>query len=115
VKSEVLNEVKLCAFAPWWYNFLSNNCQKLKVLKKERRKSSLHLLPELRPQTVPDKILDTKDNYLVYLGFQDDIISSEFRKVLEESIKKTVDITTENKSHVMSLVELLYFMDFIKF
>ena len=40
-------------------------------------------------------ILDTKDNSVVYLGFQDDIVPSEFRKVLEESIKKSKPVVIE--------------------
>ena len=40
-------------------------------------------------------ILDTKDNAVVYLGFQEDIVPSEFRKALEESINKSKEINIE--------------------
>jgi mannose-6-phosphate isomerase class I len=40
-------------------------------------------------------ILDTKDNAVVYLGFQDDIVSSEFRKELEESLKESKPVNIE--------------------
>jgi mannose-6-phosphate isomerase class I len=40
-------------------------------------------------------ILDTKDNAVVYLGFQDDIIPPEFRKVLEISTEKSQHVDVE--------------------
>ena len=40
-------------------------------------------------------ILDTKDNSVVYLGFQDDIVPSEFRNELEESDKKSKPVDLE--------------------
>jgi mannose-6-phosphate isomerase class I len=40
-------------------------------------------------------ILDTKDNAVVYLGFQEDINPSEFRNVLEESIKDSIPLNIE--------------------
>ena len=53
-------------------------------------------------------ILDTKDNAVVYLGFQDDIVPSEFRKELEESIKKSkpVDIEKFVQKHQSSKHDL---------
>jgi mannose-6-phosphate isomerase class I len=53
-------------------------------------------------------ILDTKNNAVVYLGFQDDIIPSEFRKELEESIKlsKPVDIEKFVQKHHSSKHDL---------
>jgi mannose-6-phosphate isomerase class I len=40
-------------------------------------------------------ILDTKDNAVVYLGFQDDIESSEFRKELDESLTDSIPVNIE--------------------
>ena len=40
-------------------------------------------------------ILDTKDNAVVYLGFQDDIVSSEFKKELLDSKSKSIPIDIE--------------------
>jgi mannose-6-phosphate isomerase class I len=40
-------------------------------------------------------ILDTKDKAVVYLGFQDDIIPSDFRKELEESIEESKPVNIE--------------------
>jgi mannose-6-phosphate isomerase class I len=40
-------------------------------------------------------ILDTKDNAVVYLGFQEDIIPSEFRNALEESLEKAKPVEIE--------------------
>jgi len=40
-------------------------------------------------------ILDTKDKAVVYLGFQEDIVPSEFKKELEESILKTIPANIE--------------------
>jgi mannose-6-phosphate isomerase class I len=40
-------------------------------------------------------ILDTKDNAVVYLGFQDKIVSSDFRKELEESISESKPVNIE--------------------
>jgi mannose-6-phosphate isomerase class I len=40
-------------------------------------------------------ILDTKDNASVYLGFQDDIVSSEFNIALAESCRKSLPIDIE--------------------
>jgi len=53
-------------------------------------------------------ILDTKDNAVVYLGFQEDIIPSEFRKELGESISKSkpVDIEKFVQKHQASKHDL---------
>jgi mannose-6-phosphate isomerase class I len=53
-------------------------------------------------------ILDTKDNAVVYLGFQDDIVPSDFREVLEESMKysKPVDIEKYVQKHPASKHDL---------
>ena len=53
-------------------------------------------------------ILDTKDNAVVYLGFQDDIVPSEFRNELEESIKRSnpVDIEKFVQKHKASKHDL---------
>ena len=53
-------------------------------------------------------ILDTKDNADVYLGFQEDIIPSEFGKALEESYlnSKTVDIEKFVQKHPASKHDL---------
>jgi mannose-6-phosphate isomerase class I len=40
-------------------------------------------------------ILDTKDNAVVYLGFQDDIVSSEFNKELVDSNTKSIPINID--------------------
>jgi mannose-6-phosphate isomerase class I len=40
-------------------------------------------------------ILDTKDDAVVYLGFQEDIIPSEFRKTIEESYLKSKPVDIE--------------------
>jgi mannose-6-phosphate isomerase class I len=40
-------------------------------------------------------ILDTKDNAVVYLGFQDDIVPAEFSKELADSIAKSIPIEIE--------------------
>lgn len=40
-------------------------------------------------------ILDTKDNAVVYLGFHDDIIPTEFRNILEESHLKKIPVDIE--------------------
>jgi mannose-6-phosphate isomerase class I len=40
-------------------------------------------------------ILDTKDNAVVYLGFQDDIVPTEFRYILEESLVKAIPVDIE--------------------
>jgi mannose-6-phosphate isomerase class I len=40
-------------------------------------------------------ILDTKDDAIVYLGFQDDIVPSEFRNDLEESFLKSKPVEIE--------------------
>jgi mannose-6-phosphate isomerase class I len=40
-------------------------------------------------------ILDTKDNAVVYLGFQDNIVSGEFRKELEESLTESKPVNIE--------------------
>jgi len=40
-------------------------------------------------------ILDTKDKAIVYLGFQEDILPSEFRNELEESIKNSNPVNIE--------------------
>ena len=40
-------------------------------------------------------ILDTKDKAVVYLGFQEDIVPSEFKKELEESVLKTIPANIE--------------------
>jgi mannose-6-phosphate isomerase class I len=41
-------------------------------------------------------ILDTKDNAIVYLGFQDNIVPLEFRKALEKSYNEHVPVNIEN-------------------
>lgn len=53
-------------------------------------------------------ILDTKDNAVVYLGFQEDIVPSEFREELKESIKKSnpVDIDKFVQKHKASKHDL---------
>lgn len=53
-------------------------------------------------------ILDTKDNAVVYLGFQDDIDSNIFRKELENSLEKskTVDIEKYVQKHTASKHDL---------
>lgn len=53
-------------------------------------------------------ILDTKDKAVVYLGFQEDIIPSEFRKELGESISKSkpVDIEKFVQKHQASKHDL---------
>jgi mannose-6-phosphate isomerase class I len=53
-------------------------------------------------------ILDTKDNAVVYLGFQEDIDSSEFRKELDESIQETrpADIEKYVQKHEASKHDL---------
>ena len=53
-------------------------------------------------------ILDTKDNAVVYLGFQEDIDFSEFRNELEESIinSKPVDIEKHVQKHQASKHDL---------
>jgi mannose-6-phosphate isomerase class I len=53
-------------------------------------------------------ILDTKDNAVVYLGFQDNINSSVFRKELEASLKesKPVDIEKYVQKHKASKHDL---------
>jgi mannose-6-phosphate isomerase class I len=40
-------------------------------------------------------ILDTKDNAVVYLGFQEDIDPAEFRKVIEKSFIRSEPVTIE--------------------
>ena len=40
-------------------------------------------------------ILDTKDNAVVYLGFQNDIVPSEFNEALKESIKNSNPVNIE--------------------
>lgn len=40
-------------------------------------------------------ILDTKDNAVVYLGFQDNIVAGEFRKELEESLTESKPVNIE--------------------
>ena len=40
-------------------------------------------------------ILDTKDNAVVYLGFQEDIVPAEFRKELEKSFLESKPVTIE--------------------
>ena len=40
-------------------------------------------------------ILDTKDNAVVYLGFQNDIVPGEFRKELEESLLESKPVNIE--------------------
>ena len=40
-------------------------------------------------------ILDTKDDAVVYLGFQNDIVSSEFKKELEESLMESKPVNIE--------------------
>jgi len=40
-------------------------------------------------------ILDTKDNAVVYLGFHDEIVSSDFRKELEESVIESKPVNIE--------------------
>ena len=53
-------------------------------------------------------IMDTKDNAVVYLGFQEDIDSSKFRNELEESFQdsKTVDIEMYVQKHNASKHDL---------
>ena len=53
-------------------------------------------------------ILDTKDDAVVYLGFQEDINSSDFRNELEESIKKSkpADIERYVQKHKSSKHDL---------
>ena len=53
-------------------------------------------------------ILDTKDNAIVYLGFQEDIVPSEFRKELEGSVKesKPADIEKYVQKHEASKHDL---------
>jgi len=53
-------------------------------------------------------ILDTKDNAVVYLGFQEDIVPSEFRKELEESMheSKPADIEKYVQKHKASKHDL---------
>jgi mannose-6-phosphate isomerase class I len=53
-------------------------------------------------------ILDTKDSAVVFLGFQDDIDSSEFRNALEESHTngKPIDIEKYVQKHVASKHDL---------
>lgn len=53
-------------------------------------------------------ILDTKDNAVVYLGFQEDIVPAEFRNELEKSIKnsKTIEIEKFVQKHRVSKHDL---------
>jgi mannose-6-phosphate isomerase class I len=53
-------------------------------------------------------ILDTKENAVVYLGFQENIVPSEYRKELEESIKKSnpADIDKFVQKHKVSKHDL---------
>jgi mannose-6-phosphate isomerase class I len=65
------------------------------------------------PQEETYYILDTKDNAVVYLGFQDDIVPSDFREVLEESMKysKPVDIEKYIQKHPASKHDLFLIPD----
>jgi mannose-6-phosphate isomerase class I len=54
-------------------------------------------------------ILDTKDNAVIYLGFQDDISPAQFREMLEQSQAKAIPVEIEKfvQKHEVSKHDLL--------